>query len=127
MTVEVYNALKKAKQFLEDAKFNFEGGKFDTVANRAYYSAYTCVKATLLSKDIFAKTHSGTHNQFNQYFIITGIFDSKYATHLARLYHLRQITDYDLSVFIDHESAEMALQYASEIFNLISEWVEENL
>lgn len=112
MTAAVYDALKKAEHFLEDAQFNLGGGKFDTVANRAYYCAYTSIKALLLAKNISSKTHSGSHSQFNKYFILTGIFDPKYATYLSRLYDLRQITDYDFSTFIDQESAEMAVKYA---------------
>ena len=57
MTAEIYDALKKAEHFLEDATFNLKGEKFDTVANRAYYCAYTCVKALLIAKNISTKTH----------------------------------------------------------------------
>lgn len=42
--------IKKAKEIFEEAKFNFENGKYATSVNRSYYAILNAVRALLILK-----------------------------------------------------------------------------
>ena len=118
---------KKLKNSWRMPIYNLNGQRYETAANRAYYCAYTSVKALLQEKEIYAKTHTGVQNKFNQLFVLPRIFDSIHSSRLSQLYQLRQIVDYDLSTSIDEEATVEAVKYARELLIEVKKWAEENL
>jgi uncharacterized protein (UPF0332 family) len=51
--------------------------------SRAYYGAFRCLRALLLSRGIEAKTHAGAIHVFNTEFIRAGLFASSHNRLLA--------------------------------------------
>jgi uncharacterized protein (UPF0332 family) len=50
MTEEFREALAKAEQCYEDAKYLFEGHRYEAAVNRAYYAMFAAIQGLLLSK-----------------------------------------------------------------------------
>jgi len=69
---EVKMMMAKAEELLKVAKYLYEGGFYESVANRVYYSEFTAVSALLHSVGLEAKTHKGTHSHFSESFFKNG-------------------------------------------------------
>lgn len=126
MTEEIEKMLEKSERFLASAKWDFKGEMYDAVINRAYYTVFTCMQTLLCVKEISSKTHSGTHNQFHQYFIARNEFVESEGMNLKVLYDMRQSTDYDFEIYADKDDAESAIEYAEGFLNKTKEWLAKN-
>lgn len=49
-----------------------------------------------MSKNIFTKTHQGTHVKFNEVFLKENILEAKFGMMLNKVFEMRQSSDYDL-------------------------------
>ena len=112
---EVVKAFAKAKESLENADHDLQGGFLLAVANRAYYCSYYCMTALLLTRDVIAKTHQGTRSKFSELFIKTGEMSLDLSEWLGHLFDARQEADYDLDAVISSGEALLLIQKAKNI------------
>jgi uncharacterized protein (UPF0332 family) len=116
--------LQKSHDCLEDTKILLSNKRYDGAVNRAYYAFFDGIRVLLATKDIFVKTHSGTHAKFREYFIKTELFPKKYNQILEDIYDLRQGGDYDAEVEIDEMQAVMAYNGAKEFVQEVENYLK---
>jgi uncharacterized protein (UPF0332 family) len=92
---------KRALELLSDAKYTFNGDRYNTSISRSYYAVFYGAKALLVKKGIITKTHSGTINKFGLECVVNGDFDKKIAKILSELEEERSIVDYDYEFYAD--------------------------
>jgi uncharacterized protein len=97
--------LKKAEEFLKEARFLHENGFWGGATNRSYYCMFTAARALLKLKEIQAKTHAGVHQKFSELLVKEAILPIDLAKMLTRAYQYRQEADYEPEEDIDEETA----------------------
>jgi uncharacterized protein (UPF0332 family) len=121
--VKIY--FQKAKDCLSDSQYLFEGNRFESSVNRSYYAFFDAIRALLISKSIFTKTHSGNHNAFREHFIKTKIFPIEMNNALNELFDKRQGGDYEADIFIEKIDADESLKKAAEFINLVEIYLKK--
>ena len=114
MKTETEKLIQRATDSLADAQFNAKHERWTVAVNRAYYAVFDCLRALLFYQEIFAKTHKGIHNKFNELYVKTGLFDSIYSEKLKNLELLRETGDYDLDAEIGQKESIFALDVANQ-------------
>lgn len=84
--IESLKSLDKAKDALENAKYNLNGGFLAATANRTYYTCYYCITALLYTRNIYSKTHQGVRAKFTELFIKTSIFPIEISNSITLLF-----------------------------------------
>ena len=84
MTEELGEAIARAEQCYDDAKYLLDGHRYEAAVNRAYYSMFTAVQGLLLSKDIFVKTHAGAKTKFHELFLKTNLLPLEFGKLLEK-------------------------------------------
>ena len=67
--------LSKAEELLEDAKLMLSRNRYDTAANRSYYTIFHSVRALFPLYGKNFNKHSEIISNFNKDFVKTNIFD----------------------------------------------------
>jgi uncharacterized protein (UPF0332 family) len=65
--------MAKAKEFLADGRATFDGGRYRTSVNRAYYAALNAVRAILILEGANPETHEGAVTLLSLRFVKTRI------------------------------------------------------
>jgi len=123
--VTLARILFKAQYCLESSQSSFEENFFEASVNRAYYSMFHSVQALLFASKSFAKTHSGAHSKFREFFIKTGIFDKELSISLQRSFEKRQFSDYDYDEVLSEDAAE-SINDARQLLNATILYLKEN-
>ena len=108
--------LQLAQDELETAQLLLDNDRHRACISRAYYAMYHASQALLAVKNITNKTHRGTIQQFGLYFIKTGELPIEMARALTDGYDLRQLSDYEETLFLTRQQAELVLNSAKEFF-----------
>lgn len=106
--------MEKAQKKLEVAKRLFESEDYEDAVSRAYYAVYHATQALLLTEGEKAETHKGVVTLFGLLFVKTGKFKKNLGKYLANLKDDRESGDYEVFSYIDKETAESALNEATE-------------
>jgi len=96
----------RAEESLDDAYILAQNNKWNTVANRLYYSCFYAVSALLLRHNIETKSHEGTRTQFGLQFIKPGLINKKFGKLYSKLFDYRQKGDYGDLYDFDKETIE---------------------
>jgi len=104
--------LSPAEQALRAARALLDLGLHADSVSRAYYGAFHCLRALLLSRGLEAKTHSGAIHLFNTEFVRAGLFASSHNRLLAGIQRSRELADYDAAVTFSKEDTEAYLRDA---------------
>ena len=110
----IQQLLKLAQDELETAQLLLNNDRYRACISRSYYAMYHASQALLEVKSIASKTHKGTIQQFGLHFIKTGELPIEMARALADGYDLRQLSDYEETIFITQQQAEIVLNSAQE-------------
>lgn len=90
MNEEEIKALsQKAQIYLRSAQILLDNDDIDSCISRTYYAMYFMARALLLTKNIKARTHAGTINQFSKTFIKTNIFKKEIGKNLSIAFEKR--------------------------------------
>jgi len=112
--------MERANAFLSEADNNFQVLKmFSTAANRYYYACFHAVSALFVSLGLYPKTHEGINVLFNQHFVKTGLFDTKFGVFLTRMEHLREKADYDVVFTVSETDLQDMKPVAHELIEKI--------
>ena len=79
--------LEKSADDLDTAEINYNAGKYNAAANRAYYSVYHAIRAVLALDEIERKKYSGNIGYFRENYIATGIFDKLFSETINICFH----------------------------------------
>lgn len=109
----------RAEESLDDAYILAQNNKWNTVANRLYYSCFYAVGALLLKHNIETKTHVGTRTQFGLQFIKPGLIDKKFGKLYSKLFDYRQKGDYGDLYDFDKETIEPLIVTVKEFIEEI--------
>ena len=84
-----------AKDDLEAAELNFEGGHYRSSNNRAYYAVFRAISACLALEFKSYKQHAQIIGNFNKDFVHTGVFPKEISRKISRAQEVRHASDYD--------------------------------
>ena len=104
--------LARADEALRAAEALLGLGLTSDSVSRAYYGAFHCLQALLLSRGIETKTNTGAIHVFNVELIRTGKMSSAWNRLLAGAQRARELADYDSAVTFSADDAAAQLQDA---------------
>jgi uncharacterized protein (UPF0332 family) len=114
---EAFRAVEKAKDAIETAEHDVSGGFVSAAVNRGYYAMYYCMTALLYTKDVYAKTHSGTIVKFNELFIQPGLIQPPVLLkYVQAAFNARQRADYDMSAVVTEDAALTIIANAKALY-----------
>ena len=119
--------LEKSADDLDTAQINYNAGKYDASANRAYYSVYHAIRAVLALDNIERKKHSGNISYFREHYIATEVFDREFSETIKNAETLRNEADYDDMKTISAEDAHDVVEKAKRFYGAVKEYVEIRL
>ena len=108
--------LQLVQDELETAQLLLDNDRYRACISRSYYAMYHASQALLAVKNITSKTHRGTIQQFGLHFIKAGELPIEMARSLTDGYDLRQLSDYEETLFLTRQQAEIVLDSAKEFF-----------
>lgn len=122
---EIVKALEKAEDAIRQAEYNLQSDFPIVTANRAYYAGYYCMIALLFTRNVFPKTHQGTHAKFAELFIKSGQFPKYASDIITTLFNTRQQADYDLDADITIDEATSLINKANDFLQLTRQYFEK--
>ena len=90
-----WHRINVAKDDLEAAEMNFEGGHYRSSNNRAYYAIFRAISACLALEFKAYKQHAQVIGNFNKDFVHTGVFPKEISRKISRAQEVRHASDYD--------------------------------
>lgn len=111
--------IAKAKEFLADARATFDGGRYRTSVNRAYYATLNAVRAILILEGANPETHEGAVTLLSLRFVKTGILPVDIIKKFKILLSRRTDVDYGDFDTIDANDSEDSLRDAEAIIETI--------
>jgi uncharacterized protein (UPF0332 family) len=118
--------LEKAGKKLEVAKRLLASGDYEDAISRAYYAVYHATQALLLTEGQHAETHKGVVTLFGLLFVKTGKFSKNFGKYLANLKDDRESGDYEVFTYIDEETAQAAMNEATEFIAEAKHYLEKS-
>ncbi|OGW41352.1 MAG: hypothetical protein A2Y97_08310 [Nitrospirae bacterium RBG_13_39_12] len=118
--------LEKAEKKLEVAKRLLASGDYEDAISRAYYAVYHATQALLLTEGQHAETHKGVVTLFGLLFVKTGKFSKNFGKYLANLKDDRESGDYEVFTYIDEETAQAAMNEATEFIAEAKHYLEKS-
>lgn len=91
----VCRELEKSERTFEDVLFCAKEGKWETAANRLYYSVFHAMSALLVSDGHQVKSHRGIIAMFGEHYVRTDVFSKKDGSLLSDLVIMRDNADYN--------------------------------
>ncbi len=112
--------LDRAKETLQEAEYNANGGYFNTAVNRLYYACYYAASALMLANNIQAVTHNGIKTMLGLHFVKTGKLEPRYGRIYQQLFENRQSGDYEDFVYCDIDLFNDLHPQAEDFVNKVS-------
>jgi len=122
---EIAANLQRSEESIKAARDLARGGYFDFAASRAYYAAFYAATAILLHEEFEFKKHSGVIAAIHRRFVKTGKLDKKFGQDLNWLFELRDIGDYGVTLHIQQQDAEKAIDAAEEFLYAVKQMIEQ--
>lgn len=113
--------MAKAKEFLADARATFEGGRYRTSVNRAYYAALNGVRAILILEGANPESHEGAVTLLSLRFVKTRILPVDIIKKFKILLSRRTDVDYGDFDTIDAKDSEESLRDVEAIIETIDQ------
>jgi len=121
----ILQLLQLAQDELETAQLLLDNDRHRACISRAYYAMYHASQALLDVKSITSKTHKGTIQQFGLHFIKTGELPIEMARALTDGYDLRQLSDYEETIFLTRQQAEIVLNSTQEFVSQAQQYCSD--
>lgn len=110
----------------KQAHLLMNGDEYTGVCNRAYYAYFDLVRALLATLDIPTRSHSAAHHLFSHDFVKEGSFDKQDAKALAKLFDMRQDSDYDAEPDVNANDAQYAIDITAEFLLQVEAYLCDN-
>jgi uncharacterized protein (UPF0332 family) len=125
MTDDVKLGIQKAEEFLEDARYLYEGKRFESSVNRSYYCMFKVVQTLLLEKNILTKTHKGAKTKFNELFLKTNLLPKELGKMFQDAFNIRQDADYEFPLQITEKTAKQTINNAAHFLKTVKAFLEK--
>ncbi len=111
--------MAKAYEFLEDARANYNEGRFKTSINRSYYAALNAIRSILILEGANPLTHEGVITMLSLRFIKSAILPVDVVRKFKVLLSRRTDVDYGDFETVDKTDAEESIRSSEKIIKLI--------
>lgn len=126
MNETVSNFMAIAEDSIVDAQVLFKNERYRACCGRSYYAYFDAVRALLVSKEIFTKSHSGVRSLFAQHFVKDGPFSKQDSILFNILFELRLSSDYDATDSPTENEAAKALAIATAFVDQVGYYLRAN-
>jgi uncharacterized protein (UPF0332 family) len=113
---EISSNLERADTNLQVARELLEKEYYDVSASRAYYAAFYAASALLLNEEMDTSKHSGVIALIHQHFVKNGKLNKEQGKNLNWLFELRSVGDYGVSLHVNEQDAQRAVDIAEDFF-----------
>ena len=120
--------MERAREELENAEFNFMGGKYRVTVNRAYYAVFYAIRAANALEHFDSSKHSGVIAFFTKTFLKNGLIGNpKEMSNMIRdARRFRERGDYEDDYTVDQETAIQQLEDAKRFVSAVSRFLESH-
>ena len=118
-----WHRINAAKDDLEAAEMNFEGGHYRSSNNRAYYAIFRAISACLALEFRAYKQHAQVIGNFNKDFVHTGVFPKEISRKINRAQEVRHASDYDDFYIASYTQAKEQLETAGALIEAVEEYL----
>lgn len=111
--------IEKAKVRLDSAQVLLKRGNYNDAISRSYYAFFDTASALLISKGLFAKTHSGVVTLFGLHFIKTDLIPAKFARFFRQAKIAREEADYEALKKFTKEETQKIIESAKKFIDYV--------
>ena len=119
--------LDKAERTFAEQQLLREGGLWNTLANRLYYSLFHAVSALLISEGHEVGTHKGAVIRFQQYFVRTQRFSVEDGRFYSLMQTMRENADYNCSYDVSEEEVLARIEPTRQLIEKIKQYIASNV
>lgn len=119
--------LDKAERTFAEQQLLREGGLWNTLANRLYYSLFHAVSALLISEGHEVGTHKGAVIRFQQYFVRTQRFSVEDGRFYSQMQTMRENADYNCSYDVSEEEVLARIEPTRQLIEKIKQYIANNV
>jgi uncharacterized protein (UPF0332 family) len=120
---EILLYLDGARNALQSAQYNLDGGFCGVAVNRAYYAFFYAATALLLTLDIARSKHAGVLAAFREHFVKPGTFPVQDSHAYGEAFELRNVTNYEMVGEADSAQAHAAVEHARRFVNRCEDYL----
>ena len=117
--------LERAKEAYEDGQILASKKRWNSAANRLYYSCFYLVSAYLAKREIKATTHSGLKTNFNKELVKTGKVNKEDGKLFNKLFGIRQEADYEDFYAVEEEDIKPLVPKIKVLIKEIERIIDE--
>lgn len=111
--------LNSANERIKSAEILLREGNYRDAISRAYYAFLDAAKATLLTKGLAAKTHSGVLTLFGLHFGKTKEIPAKFFRFYKQVMEAREEADYEILKEFKKKDAQEVIEMAEEFVDFV--------
>ena len=119
--------LDKAERTFAEQQLLREGGLWNTLANRLYYSLFHAVSALLISEGHEVGTHKGAVIRCQQYFVRTQRFSVEDGRFYSQMQTMRESADYNCSYDVSEEEVLARIEPTRQLIEKIKQYIADNV
>ena len=116
--------LEKAYECLDDAEFNYIGGRLSVCINRSYYCIFHCMNACIVIYGFEFSKHSAVISKFRELFMKYQLLPIELSEFINDLFENRNIYDYNVEAIPDDITAEDCLKSARYFYDEVKKYLE---
>lgn len=117
--------LDGARDALQGAQYDLDGGFYGIAASRAYYAFFYAATALLLTLDISRSKHAGVLAAFREHFVKAGTLPPEDSYAYGEAFELRNVADYEMLGTVDDGLARTAIENASRFVERCQAYLAE--
>lgn len=126
-SIIVRRELEKSESTFEDVLFCANEGKWETAANRLYYSLFHAMSALLVSDGHQVKSHRGIMAMFGEHYVRTELFSKKDGSLLSDLVIMRDNADYNCFFEANEEKLKPYIEPTRMLIDKIKTYIDLNI
>lgn len=116
--------LIRAKKALLAAKTLLENQLYEDCVSRAYYSVLHAAKAALANEGAEPQSHHAVRRMFGLHLVKTGKIEKDFARILTAEQEDREISDYDIHIEIEQDTAQKRVADADKFVKRMEEYLQ---
>jgi len=123
MMTDVRELLNKSAESIRAAELLLAGEFFSFAASRACYAMFYAAEALLLTRELSFSKHSALIAAFEEKFVKTGVFDTRYHIDLLHVFELKNTGDYGSLEAVSEQEAQQAVAHSRDLLQAIEEYL----
>jgi uncharacterized protein (UPF0332 family) len=121
---EIELLINSAKERIKSAKVLFKGKLYRDAISRCYYGVLDIAKAAILTKNKYAKTHSGVFTLFSLEFGKKKKFPSQLLDFYRKIKESREEADYKVFKEFSKEETQEMIKMAEKFVNYVEKLIK---